>query len=58
MLEIELTSQHGRLAIRSGRNIIESENIASSISRKPTLTLTQGRWHRMRKAGAALCIVE
>ena len=51
MLEVELTSQHGRLAIRSARNIIESENITSSISRKPTLT------RQLHKAGVALCIV-
>jgi len=38
MLKVEPTDQHGRLATRSGRNVIEVENVRSSISRKPSET--------------------
>jgi len=36
MLEIEATGRRGRMATRSGQNVVEAEKITSSVSRRPT----------------------
>jgi len=36
MPEVEPLGQPGRVAIRSGQNVVEAEQLTSSVSRKPS----------------------